>query len=114
MSALAPQEIGTLGGRASPAPVAIPAAPPLTDRLRARLHAYVLDTRLASGERTDSDRLLTARAWQLTRGAARNRLAGALDAVLDELDGVRGPRGGSAVPIDRDEAQIARSELIRL
>jgi hypothetical protein len=91
--------------------------PALRDRMRARVHAYALDARLAGGERADGDPLLAARAWQLTGHATRERLACALDSVLAELaelDGARGPRTGAAVPIHRREAEIARSELIRL
>jgi hypothetical protein len=89
-------------------------APALGDRLRAHMHAYALDARLALGGRAAGDPLLAARAWQLTRRATRDRLACALDDVLAELDGAPGPRAGAAVPIDRGEAEVARSELIRL
>jgi hypothetical protein len=112
MSAVARQRAGSRA-EPRPAPAAVK-APAAGDRVRARLHAYALDARLAGGERADGERLLAARAWQLTRRGARERLARALDAVLGELDGTRASRAGAAVPIDRCEAQIARSELIRL
>jgi len=112
MSAVARQRSES-GAEPRPARVAAK-APPLADRVRARLHAYALDTRLAAGGRIDGDPLLAARAWQLAHRATRERLACALDAVLHELDGAPGARAGAAVAIDRHEAQVARSELIRL
>jgi hypothetical protein len=111
MSALARQQIRMPVERSASLSISAPA---FTDRLRARLHDYALDARLADGERADGDRLLAARAWQLTRRATRARLASALDAVLSELDGESSSRGGASVPVDRREAEIARSELIRL
>ncbi len=111
MSAVARQQAGSRSERSAPlqAPTPAPAG-----RLRARLHAFALDGRLAAGERTDGDPLLAARAWQLTHRATRDRLAVALDGVLDELDCVPGTRVGAAIPVHRREAEIARSELIRL
>jgi hypothetical protein len=112
MSAVARQQTDP---RAAPRPARGAAnAPPLPDRVRARLHACALDARLADGERGDGDALLAARAWQLAHRATRARLACALDNVLAELAGAPGPRAGAAVPVDRREAAIARSELIRL
>jgi hypothetical protein len=89
--------------------------PPLLARVHARLREGALDRRLVAGERAVGDRALAARAWQLTRRGSRMRLANALDAVLAELDGPqRRLLFSSAVPIRRGEAELARSELIRL
>jgi hypothetical protein len=91
--------------------------PGLGDRVRARLHQGALDRRLAGGDEGRGgreDRELAARAWQLTRRGARERLACALDGILVELDEQPRIVFTAAVPVDRQEAEVARGELIRL
>lgn len=92
-----------------------PSAPALRARALAQLRQTALDQRLADGESCASDRELTARAWQITRPAARKRLASALDAVRAEAKRSRPQRQrGAVVPICRAEVEVARDELERL
>jgi len=94
-----------------PAPPPAPAPP---QRLLACLRQGTLERRLLDGERGEAgDGLLVARAWQLTRPRACARVAGALDAVLAEAAGPVA-RGGSAVPVRREEVAVARDELVRI
>jgi hypothetical protein len=90
-------------------------APALRARALAWLQQTALDRRLADGESCVSDGDLTARAWQITRPAARRRLASALDAVLAEAGQPRPRRQrGAVVPICRQEVEVARDEIQRL
>jgi hypothetical protein len=86
-------------------------APAPSRRLLAWLRQGSLERRLLDG--VAGDGLLGARAWQLTRPRACERVAGALDAVLAEAAGPVA-RGGSAVPVRREEVTVARDEIVRV
>jgi hypothetical protein len=88
-------------------------APVLTARALATLRHFALDRRLAAGADTADDRQLTARAWQITRASARERIATALDAILIDAKRPR-PEQGVTVRVCREEVEVARDEILRL
>lgn len=83
--------------------------PALRDRLRAVMHQIDLDRRLASGERIGDDHELTVRAWQITRPAARKRLA---DFLLESAEWL--PECGGTARPHQPEVAAARGEIERL
>jgi hypothetical protein len=87
--------------------------PAVGARTLTALRRAALDRRLANGADTTDSRALTARAWQITRPSARERLAAGLDRVL--VDAARPRRERSArVPVCRAEVEVARREILRL
>lgn len=91
-----------------------PPVPALARRLRAWLRQGALERRLLDREHGQAAAgLLDARAWQLTRPRACERLAGALDAVRAEAAAPPAWRG-AAVPVRRVEVAVARDELVRI
>jgi hypothetical protein len=91
----------------------VPYSPTLRARVRASLRKGALDRRLVEGKDPSEDRVLRARAWQLTRPRARERLASALEAILSEVER---PQFGlrASVPVCREEVEVARGEIARL
>jgi hypothetical protein len=86
--------------------------PALRARALASLRNAALDPRLADGADI-TDRALTARAWQITRPNARERLATALDAILLNAERPR-PEHDATFRICREEVEVARGEIVRL
>lgn len=84
--------------------------PSLHARALARLRQYSLERRLATGDNTTDDRALTVRAWQISRPAAREQLATALDQIIIEAEQPR-RSAGSAVTVCREEVEVARDEI---
>jgi hypothetical protein len=87
--------------------------PALRARALATVRHAALDRRLADGADTTGHRELTARAWQITRASACERLATALDAILIGAER-SGPERGASVRICREEIEVARGEIRRL
>jgi hypothetical protein len=73
-----------------------------------------LDAELAAGADPNSTETLRLRATQLLRPRYRRRLARAVQHLVHELDGQRGPRLSSAIPFLRDQVAEARSTLLSL
>ena len=80
-------------------------------RLRAWARQERLDRWLLDGEAPTAG-LLAVRAWQLTSPRACARIARTLSAAIDEAQEPR-PRRGAAVPVCRDEVDVAHAELVR-
>ncbi len=89
------------------------AAPAARARAVASMRRLALDRRLAEGAAIADDPALTARAWQITRLAARRRLASSLVGLLREVDRPMRARG-AIVPICRAEVDVARDEIVLL
>ena len=88
-------------------------APWWAARALATVRHAALDRRLADGADTADHRQLTARAWQITRASACQRLATALDTIL--IDAERsGPERSGSLRICREEVEVARGEIRRL
>ncbi len=87
--------------------------PALRARALATVRHAALDRRLAVGAVSTTRRVLAARAWQLTRASARERLATALDAILIDAERSR-PERSARVRVCRQEVQVARGEIQRL
>jgi hypothetical protein len=92
---------------------AAPRVPALRARALATVRHGALDRRLAEGADSAGDRELAARAWQITRASARERLATALDAVLIDAERPRSERRWS-VRVCREEVEVARGEIQHL
>jgi hypothetical protein len=82
------------------------------DGLLARLRSASLDERLADGAAPESDRLLAARAAQLTTRAHRDRLARRWDELVVRARSRRPQAGLDArIPIARTEIDVAADEI---
>lgn len=88
-------------------------APSLPARALAAVRHAALDRRLADGADTAEHRQLTARAWQITRASACQRLAAALDAIVIDVERP-GPARSARARICREEVEVARAEIGRL
>jgi hypothetical protein len=82
--------------------------------LQVALTRWRLDDELARGIKPDSRRALALRATQLLRPRFRCRLAHRLERLVDECDAPRTSRLTAAVPVQRDEVALARTELLKL
>jgi hypothetical protein len=91
-----------------------PPAPSWDLRLRVRLNARALDSRLADGANPLADPRLALRAQQLTRGKTRARFAATLEriAVLLDATGARSVLQPAALNVDA--VRTNRTELLRL
>lgn len=84
----------------------------ITGRALARLFGTSLDRRLASGDVPESDRLLATRAQQIVALRWRRELARHWERLLEVA--ARQPRGGSRVPLCRDQILGAGDDVLDL
>jgi hypothetical protein len=85
----------------------------ILDYVRARWACGELDRRIAAGDDRDSDRLLSLRAAQLVKPAARATAATGLEGVVATIERPRTPFS-AAVPVRRAAVRGARRELMAL
>jgi hypothetical protein len=85
----------------------------MLDHVRARWACGALDRRLADGADPHDDRLLSLRAAQLIKPAARDTAATGLEGVVASIDKPRTPFS-AAVPVRRAAVRGARRELMAL
>jgi hypothetical protein len=83
------------------------------DHVRARWACGELDRRIAHGDDVDGDRLLSLRAAQLVKPAARATAATGLEGVVATIQKPRTPFS-AAVPVRRAAVGGARHELMAL
>ena len=82
-------------------------------RLKAFASRLELDRRLASGTDPSASRELACRAQTLAGWRARHAYADGLERLVHEADAPPHPLSAAA-PVQRDEVQAARSDLLRL
>jgi hypothetical protein len=85
----------------------------MLDYVRARWACGELDRRIAEGDDVDGDRLLSLRAAQLIKPAARATAATGLEGVVASIHKPRTPFS-AAVPVRRGAVRGARRELMAL